>query len=120
MPKLKLFWAILALAVTAVATLSILPAGAAGATEQIQINQFSYSPTPLTVSPGELVRVINHDAQRQDSVPHTVTAYSGAFDTGVIWDTPVRFRAPTARGVYQYFCEIHPFMRGTLRVAARG
>ncbi len=119
MRKIKLFWAFLALALVGLVAMAVAPAGAARL-ERIQIEGFAFHPTPLEVSPGELVRVENVDGGRQNGgVPHSVTAFSGDFDTGAFFDVR-RFRAPSARGVYQYFCKVHPFMKGTLEVRAGG
>ena len=117
MRKVKLFWAAAAVALVAVLALALGPAAAAGPTAFLHIDAFAFHPYPLVVKPGEIVKVINHDGERQDPVPHTVTAFSGAFDTGVVWDT-ARVRAPSTRGVYDYYCAIHPFMKGRLRVSA--
>lgn len=114
--RIRLFWTVLALALVAVLTMTLAPAIADRLPQpRIVIDNFTFRPNPLTVAPGTVITVINEDGDRQEPVPHTVTALSGAFDTGVVWDT-AQFRAPTTRGVYQYFCEIHPFMKARLRV----
>ncbi|WP_063774263.1 cupredoxin domain-containing protein [Streptacidiphilus rugosus] len=82
-------------------------------TGQIVIDNFAFSPTNLTVHPGENITVINHD-----STTHTLTARSGgAFDTGAINPgKSATFTAPTAAGAYPYVCSIHASMHGTLTV----
>lgn len=92
---------------------STASAGASGA-GRITIRNFAFGPATLTVTPGEVVTVVN-----QDSTTHTVTATgTKAFDTGDIapGDT-VAFKAPTTAGSYPYSCTIHPFMHGTLTVS---
>jgi plastocyanin len=94
---------------------------------------------PPVVSPGQALKFINQDAPER--IYHTVTsckapcngltgvAYPLAggpatFDSAELglggvptanrieWDTPTNL----ARGTYNYFCRIHPFMRGAFRV----
>ena len=82
------------------------------AAAQIVIDNFAFSPATLTVHPGQSVTVVNHD-----SVTHTLTASSGAFDTGAI--NPGKsgtFTAPATAGTYPYICGIHAEMHGTLTV----
>ena len=61
---------------------------------------------------GAVVQVNNADA-----AAHTLTAKDGAFDTGSVEEgTVVSFTAPAAPGTYEFFCEIHPSMTGSLVV----
>jgi plastocyanin len=87
--------------------------GSAGAAK-IVIHNFAFSPSSLTVTPGEKVTVMN-----QDSTAHTVTATSGgAFNTGdVDPGATTTFTAPAKAGSYPYICTIHQFMHGTLTVS---
>ncbi|MFC3688892.1 hypothetical protein [Aquipuribacter hungaricus] len=67
---------------------------------------------PLTVAPGQVVDVVDGDAE-----PHTVTAVDGSFDTGSFDAAePGRFTAPTTPGTYDFTCTVHPSMTGTLTV----
>ena len=71
-----------------------------------------YTFAPLTVAPGETVRVLDGDDE-----PHTLTAVDRSFDTGSFDKSePGTFTAPSKPGTYDIFCEIHPSMRGTLTV----
>ncbi len=71
-----------------------------------------YRFTPLIVSPGQKVEVVDEDDE-----PHTLTAIDGAFDTGSFDRTnPGSFTAPNEPGTYEFICEIHPSMTGTLTV----
>jgi plastocyanin len=81
-----------------------------------------YSPNNLTVKAGTTITIVNHD-----SIPHTLTATadgadvqsptaSDAFDTGLLMmngEAQITIDEP---GTYNYFCSIHPFMRGTITV----
>jgi plastocyanin len=81
-----------------------LPPGA----PTVQIADFRFA---LTRAPaGATVAVQNADA-----VPHTLTARTGAFGTGVLdGGAAGSFTAPGAPGTYEIVCELHPSMTGTL------
>jgi plastocyanin len=91
--------------------------GASGTTATtgatITIKNFAFSPPTLTVGPGATVSVTN-----KDSVTHTLTSETGAFNTGdVAPGSTEHFTAPTTPGTYHYRCNIHQFMTATLRVS---
>ncbi len=89
---------------------STQPATTPGAGGGYVIKDYAFP--PLTVAPGETVRVLDGDDE-----PHTVTADDGSFDTGAFDKSdPGSFTAPTKPGTYQVGCKIHPTMRGTLTV----
>jgi plastocyanin len=108
--------------VVAAAALMLATVGASGslaspqARQQMVIRNFSYFPNTATVAPGTTIVVTNLDALRM-RVPHTLTANNGAFDTGVIKGDAVSFVAPTTPGIYNYHCEIHHFMMGSITVS---
>jgi plastocyanin len=78
---------------------------------EIDIEDFSFGQS-RTVGAGAVVLVSNADA-----AAHTLTAEGGAFDTGsVAKGTVVSFTAPAVPGLYEFFCEIHPSMTGSLVV----
>ena len=80
----------------------------------IVIKSFSFSPNTLTVKPGAAVLVTN-----EDSVAHTVTSTTGAFDTGQInGGSAGQLTAPTTPGTYPYRCSDHQYMTGTLVVSS--
>lgn len=88
-------------------------ASPAAATGTLSIGGFAYSPTPLTVRPGQVVSVSN-----SDSAEHTVTSdQKGLFDADAEQGRPVTFTAPTKPGTYTFHCAYHASMRGTLVVA---
>ena len=72
----------------------------------------SFSPDPSTAKVGQTVAWRN-----ADSITHTASADSGAFNTGNI--APGATSSPitmTAAGSFGYHCQIHPSMVGTLNV----
>ena len=82
-----------------------------GGTE-VAIENFAYVPPALTVVTGATVTWTNGD-----DVPHTVTADDGdSFESPILdQDATFSLTAP-APGTYEYHCEVHPFMTGTLTV----
>ena len=81
------------------------PAGAS-----LQISGFQFG--TASVGAGGQVTVDN-----RDSATHTVTANDGEFDSGeVSGGSTDSFVAPSAPGSYEFRCEIHPDMAGTLTV----
>jgi plastocyanin len=80
----------------------------------ITISNFMFSPMSMTVQPGATISVTN-----KDSATHTLTASGpGGFNTGDISHNQTKtFRAPTKPGTYQYICNIHQYMMGTIKVS---
>lgn len=82
-----------------------------------------YAPNNITVKSGTTVTVVNHD-----SIPHTLTSTADAadvqsprandaFDSGVLMmNGEAQIKIDDEPGTYDYFCTIHPFMRGTITV----
>jgi plastocyanin len=86
--------------------------GAATSTESITISNFMFSPMHASVAPGSTVSVTN-----KDSVTHTLTATGGRFNTGDIGPGQSKtFTAPSKAGTYDYICNIHQYMMGTIVV----
>ena len=77
-----------------------------------------YDPTPVDVKPGSAVTWVN-----EDSAPHTATfgspdrGPSGDFDTGIIGpgESPEQVM-PMSEGVFEYYCTLHPYMKGTINI----
>jgi plastocyanin len=71
----------------------------------IAIADFKFEPSTVTVTAGDTVRFVNRDQEA-----HTITASEG-LDTSGTWTH--RFTKP---GRYAYYCELHPYMKGTIIV----
>jgi plastocyanin len=82
-------------------------------TVAVKIDNFSFSPTNMTVASGTTVTWIN-----RDDIPHTVVSSDDpkAFKSKAL-DTDDRFSFTfTKAGTYSYFCSIHPKMTGKIVV----
>lgn len=80
-------------------------------TAAITIEGFAFSSLGAT-TPGVSITVTN-----ADGAAHTLTAVNGEFDTGLIGGSgTASFAAPAGAGTYEFFCELHPSMTGTLTV----
>lgn|SRR5262245_228555 len=103
-----------ALAVAMVAVATVFPAvSAQAANAEVQIDQFTFAPSRLTVKAGTTVTWIN-----DDDIPHTVASSSKLFKSQAL-DTTDKFSFTfTTPGSYEYFCSLHPHMTGTVVVEA--
>ncbi len=91
----------------------VSPATVPGGPTAIAITDFIFMPGDVTVQVGETVTWTNND-----TAPHTVAANQGAFTSGTLHKgDSFSFRA-TQAGVYAYYCQLHPFMKATVTVAA--
>ena len=80
---------------------------------EIIVDNFTFSPTPLTVKAGTTVTWVNHD-----DIPHSIVCpalkvKSHPMDT----DETFAYRFEQA-GTYDYICGLHPHMHGQVVVAA--
>jgi amicyanin len=78
---------------------------------EVKIDNFSFTPKSLTVKAGTTVTWTNHD-----DIPHFVTSTEKKFSSPVLDTDQVfsfKFQEP---GSYPYFCKIHPTMTGTIVV----
>lgn len=91
------------------------PSGDAVRSAEVEIEDFSYRPDPVTIEEGGKVIWKN-----RDSVPHTATAADGSFDTGTIEEDKLKSETFKEPGTYEYVCSIHPQMHGTVEVVAAG
>ena len=88
-----------------------LVAAETDAPPQVMIDNFVYSPVPLTVKVGTTVTWINHD-----DIPHTVDSTQGKFKSAALdTDDKVEFHF-TEAGEYPFYCRIHPKMTGKVIV----
>ncbi|GJM38693.1 MAG: hypothetical protein DHS20C19_20600 [Acidimicrobiales bacterium] len=79
--------------------------------DAIDIAGFAFSAPPTTAG-GTTIDVTN-----SDGAAHTLTARDGSFDTGLLsGGDRGTFTTPLAPGTYEFFCELHPSMTGTLIV----
>ena len=100
-----------ALAAVGVMTLLIGVHALAATPPTIEIKEFKYGPPMLSVPAGTTLTWVNHDEE-----PHTVTSATGAFGSAGLVNDDTFAQTFTKPGTYQYFCKIHPFMKGTVVV----
>jgi plastocyanin len=83
----------------------------AAALESIEVKDFMFMPTTLTVNAGTEVSWVNKDDE-----PHTVVSDAGLFRSGAL-DTNESFSFKFDKpGTYHFTCSIHPRMVGTIIV----
>lgn len=95
--------------VGATAALGACAAPRASAHHQVVLQSLVIQTAQLAVAPGDTVTWTNRDI-----VPHTVTATSGGWDSGLIAAQASWSRVITAADTGEYFCRYHPTMRATL------
>jgi plastocyanin len=89
----------------------IWAASEAAAPSNIEVKDFMFSPTTLTVEAGTQVSWVNKDDE-----PHTVVSDTGLFRSGAL-DTDESFSFKFDKpGTYHFTCSIHPRMVGTIIV----
>lgn len=81
------------------------PAGAART--RVKIVDYTFKPKRVEIPQGTVVKWVNRGSE-----VHTVTSTSGKFDSGEIAPGESFKRRFKQTGVFKYFCEIHPEMRG--------
>jgi len=78
----------------------------------IDINNFAFFPSSLTVHPGETVTWTN-----KDSAPHTVISDSGnEISSSSLATGKTYSHTFNTAGTYNYHCSIHPSMKATIIV----
>jgi plastocyanin len=96
---------------------ALLTAAACAAADQtkvtVHINGFKFNPETITVKKGSEVTFVN-----EDSAPHTVTPAKGANFEGIsrLLKTETGTIKFDTAGKQQYYCAIHPSMKGTVIV----
>ncbi len=80
-------------------------------TSSVSISGFAFQPQNVTVVPRATITWTNND-----SVPHTVTADDGSFDSGTLSPGASFTHAFASAGTVSYHCNIHPSMHGTVVV----
>jgi plastocyanin len=80
-------------------------------TAEVKIDNFSFGPQIVSVSPGTKVTWKN-----RDDIPHTVVSTEQVFKSKVL-DTDETFSFTFEKaGTYPYFCSVHPKMTGQVIV----
>ena len=79
----------------------------------ITIQNYAFHPAAVTVKGGTAVTVIN-----RDQTQHTLTADSGAFDTGTIQPGQAKHLSLPRAGSFSYHCAFHAFMTGSIKVVS--
>ncbi|MDP9359350.1 MAG: cupredoxin domain-containing protein [Chloroflexota bacterium] len=83
-----------------------------GETIAVDIKDFRYNPDPVEIPVGGTVTWTNRDAE-----PHTATARDReVLQSGTLTQSESFTETFEAAGTYDYFCEFHPNMKGTLVV----
>ena len=101
-------------------TASVERANSSSFTASITISNFAFVPARLSVVPGERILVVN-----RDSVAHSVTSDATSGSTPVFNSGNIEpghravIVAPRSPGSYAYFCDIHNFMTGVIRVSTQ-
>jgi plastocyanin len=81
-------------------------------TRTVLIQGFKFKPAHITIKRGTKVRWIN-----KDRAHHTATAIKRkSFDSGRLGKGQRYTHTFKSAGKEKYFCEIHPFMRGSVTV----
>jgi plastocyanin len=87
-------------------------AGEKPAPHEVAIDNFSFMPQTLTVPVGTTVTWINHD-----DIPHTVLSVDKTTIVSPALDTDEKFSYTfTATGTNDYYCSVHPHMKGKVIV----
>jgi plastocyanin len=94
------------------------PAAAApsAAVRTISIHDFLYTPATVTVAAGSRLEFVNEDDAPHTATSGTTPSADGVFDTGTLTKGRRRSVKLTRPGTFAYYCEIHPFMKGTVIV----
>lgn len=89
---------------------------ARAATEHVvDVREMAFRPATLTIAVGDTVTWTN-----SDSMPHTATSEDDAFDSGNLDEGQSFSFTFTAPGTYDYRCDYHSEMTGTIVVEAAG
>ena len=89
------------------ATTTAAPRGSAA----ITIQAFTFTPPVLDVAAGTVVTATN-----RDGAPHTWTADDGSWSSGELQTDAAASHTFDRAGTFDYHCEIHPSMRGSVTV----
>jgi plastocyanin len=87
------------------------PSGEAVRSAKVEIVDFEFVPSTITVQEGGKVTWINRDSEE-----HTATLDDGSFDSGELAEGELKSESFKQPGTYTYYCELHPEMTGTVEV----
>ncbi|ACB93994.1 cupredoxin domain-containing protein [Beijerinckia indica] len=118
LPALALAFAMTMPGLTAIAapdtTKDPVKDAAANQAVTVVIDNFTFTPATVTVTPGTTVTFVNHD-----DIPHTVVETKHLFRSKVL-DSDDTFSFTFDKdGVYDFFCSLHPHMTGKIVVETR-
>lgn len=94
------------------ATDTTAAADGGGDAAEVTISGSAFDPEELTVAAGSTISISN-----EDGFGHTFTSDDGGFDVDLGGGETGEATAPSDAGEYEFHCEIHPSMTGTLTVA---
>ncbi|MGQ0625563.1 MAG: cupredoxin domain-containing protein [Sporichthyaceae bacterium] len=86
-----------------------------GGPARIEIVNFKYVPEALSVRAGQEITVVN-----ADKAPHTITANDDSFDSGNLTQNQQYSLTLDKAGTYDYICDLHQYMKGTIEVSPAG
>jgi plastocyanin len=87
--------------------------GEAVAVNSVSMGDNFFQPASLNVAVGQAV-----DWKNTGNLPHTATADTGSFDSGLVMKTKTFSQVFEVPGTFTYACAVHPEMVGTVVVAA--
>jgi plastocyanin len=87
--------------------------GEALAVNSVSVGDNFFSPQSIKVAVGSAVEWRN-----DGNLPHTVTADTGSFDSGLVTKTKTFSQTFEVAGTFTYACSVHPEMVGTVVVEA--
>jgi amicyanin len=89
----------------------VFPVTAQEKAAEVHIDNFAFTPAEITISPGTTITWEN-----RDDIPHNIVASDKTFRSKVM-DTEQKFSFTFGSpGVYEYFCALHPHMKGKVIV----
>ncbi|MDH7796719.1 MULTISPECIES: cupredoxin family copper-binding protein [unclassified Beijerinckia] len=92
--------------------LALLPQQVRAEGATVKIENFSFTPETLNIKPGTVVTWSN-----DDDIPHSIVTTNGKLHSRAL-DTADTFSFTFAEpGTYDYFCGLHPHMKGRIIVA---
>lgn len=87
--------------------------GAGGGSSTVEIKDFTFTPSPISVAAGTTVQWTN-----ADSAPHTVTFDDASItSSGNLNQGQMHSATFASAGTFSYKCAIHPSMKGEVTVS---